>query len=59
MTSLAGWVSDMWTNTFGLLAVGDVGGMGNLMTRPTEKAARGTQKRIDYPKPDGKLSLTV
>ena len=54
MTSLVVGGFDMWTNTFGFSLMGTLG-HGKSDAEATEKAS--LHKKIDYPKPDGKLSF--
>tara|TARA_R110002033_G_scaffold110714_4_gene156465 strand:+ start:557 stop:2206 length:1650 start_codon:yes stop_codon:yes gene_type:complete len=54
MTSLVAGGFDMWTNTFGFSLMGTLG-HGKSDAEATEKAS--LHKKIDYPKPDGKLSF--
>jgi electron-transferring-flavoprotein dehydrogenase len=54
VTSLAVGGFDMWTNTFGFSLLGTLG-HGKSDAEATEKADK--HKKIDYPKPDGKLSF--
>ena len=54
MTSLVVGGFDMWTNTFGFSLMGTLG-HGKADAEATEKAS--LHKKIDYPKPDGKLSF--
>ena len=54
MTSLVVGGFDMWTNTFGFSLMGTLK-HGKTDAEATEKANK--HKKIDYPKPDGKLSF--